>query len=1033
MSRSRNWAAVWLLALTVWMPAPADGQDRSTINLPAEAVEDTYLSSARRGATRTLGGAEQLVLGSDRRFGTQRALVRIDLSQIDGSYDAIEALTLRLPVLEAGGDWSDQPLRVELVAPANADWSAGADERGAEAGSAMWAYRRYSDVRNVQSGEAEHQGWAGAPGLGEPGVDYLSEPVAELVVNPDDGGWLDVVIDDADLLSQWAQDPGANSGLLLTMPGLENAGGTLVLASADAAERRPQASVRLRGYRPESGTPIRFELPEAAQVSLLITDAQGSVVRELMHARAFDAGQHTIIWNGANDSGQPVEPGDYRWRLLHTQGLQAEYLMTLGLSVDHHELWPGNHIGVSGVAVDERGVYLSSGCSEARGFTLMMRPDGERVWTNREFWFDAWQGGHSVAIDGQDLYLLQENHVVQRLSAEDGQGRRARFDVVYDRNAERARPVSSWDQMKRNTVHRTARVDMDARDGALAVSYQDFDAVRWIDGDSGEVLAEAAVPEPLGVALTDGGDVLVISGGAVLRVTRDGQTTTHIPADQLDGPERLSVVPGGDGELLVAEGEPSHQVHRFSAEGELVQTYGREGGRPAEGVYDGSVGFLHMTDIAAAADGSFWIAEAFSAPRRVAHFAGDGGLVREWYGPQMYANRASIDPADPTIVWMDSHWGTLIRARLDYENRSWEVLGTYSYMHPLQPRYVHTGGMWFVRHREGVTYLVRENELSIMRFDEQADRLLPVTQVGTAFYPGGNSGWRIPEAYRPTPEQWDEQAARQRDPGDERSHRPWMFAWHDVDNDGQIQREEMRFYRNLYRWKKTAFVTDDLTFITGINGNWKHDGRWQQLDQRGMTRLPAERWDGLAPTYDYVDGGEFIFENPPVRVGGNVGYWMDDDGAVYSGFNNSRTRRDGSEGRSISAVRWNPDGSFAWAVGQHQARGVPVAGHATQLYRMAGTAHDTVAINSIHHGQTHSWDRDGLWVGNLLDNPVLSDDVPAEAYRLCGENFGGYLVAEPGRDDAAIFLGGTQNATGVYRITGYDRFGRLSGEVTLGD
>src|SRR4051794_28033848 len=75
---------------------------------------------------------------------------------------------------------------------------------------------------------------------------------------------------------------------------------------------------------------IEYKLPRSAQVSVVITDANGKVVRELLHAARRAGGAHAEPWDGLNDAGQPASAGKYRWKLLATQGLTAEYLLTLG-------------------------------------------------------------------------------------------------------------------------------------------------------------------------------------------------------------------------------------------------------------------------------------------------------------------------------------------------------------------------------------------------------------------------------------------------------------------------------------------------------------------------------------------------------------------------------------------------------------------------------------------------------------------------------------------------------------------------------
>ena len=63
-------------------------------------------------------------------------------------------------------------------------------------------------------------------------------------------------------------------------------------------------------------TEIRFSLPEAGTVSLQVFDLQGRKVADLANDQTFEAGTHSVTWNGTDDSGQPMASGIYFTRIL---------------------------------------------------------------------------------------------------------------------------------------------------------------------------------------------------------------------------------------------------------------------------------------------------------------------------------------------------------------------------------------------------------------------------------------------------------------------------------------------------------------------------------------------------------------------------------------------------------------------------------------------------------------------------------------------------------------------------------------------
>ena len=1003
-------------------------------------VEDTSIESTAPDAS--FGGAQTLIVGSD-----AKALIRFSTASLPPG-TKVDHASLELTLEKIDGDWKDAELVVYPVATGAAGWSSGKADGQPENGATCWNYLLYAETKNIQTGLAMHTPMVGQKGFAQAGTDYVNAPLARLKISPGATNFhVSLPLADTKIVQAWIDNPAQNPGVLLVVEGLTpganahavfsssetsapNAGPALVLDTQAAPN-----TMATTGTATGAGV-IHYELKNAGLISLNVYDAQGQVVREMLHAAERSVGPHDEAWDGLDETGQKLPPGNYSWKLLETQGLKAEYLMTLGLSVDYFNLWPGNHLGITGVAADATGVYFGSGCSEARGFVMKMAPDGKQLWAVNRNWFEEWQGPDSLAVDGNNVFLMQENYNIARISADKGTGE-VIWNFVYDPSKPKDRPASTrddggWVKMKLGQATQTSAVDLAAGKGKLVMSYENFGCIRWIDQTTGKKLSEAKVPEPLGVAIDNDGRALVISGGAVLVVDENGPTGLPlISADKLTSPWRLSVN-RTTGDIWVAERGKSQQVKRFSAKGDLLQTFGALGGRPAQGLYDGSVGFRNINAIAAAPDGSFWISEAFAAPRRLAHFGADGKLIREWYGPQMYANRASADPADPSIVWLDSMWGEVIQARVDYANKSWKVLATYSYMDPLQPRYHHEGGMWFVRHVGDKTYLANEDNPDVFLVDEPGRRLVPMFQVGAAFYPGGNAGWQIPPELRPAESPWPGQTAP-----DPRPPAPWDFIWHNTTGGPEIALKDMVFGKELYTFAHQAFVRSDLTYVANVGVSWKEaNNSW--VRQGGASVLKPAMSALGAPVYDMTQAGNLPLKLPPF-LGDTRGIWEDTDGSIFTIHNTTKTR-DGKGpfgvGKTASGIggnfvaKWSADGTLKWIVGHHTAAAKPGPGEVRNFYRIAGTVKGCIAVNDIDYSMTHVWDQDGLWVGRLLENGVTTPTIPADAYVLCGENFGGY-VFENSQDGQIYFLGDSYNATPIYRITGWDKFERQRGAVEL--
>jgi len=344
-----------------------------------------------------------------------------------------------------------------------------------------------------------------------------------------------------------------------------------------------------------------YSLTRDARVSLNIYDAGGQVVRELLHAAPRKKGANAEIWDGLDEQGKPAAAGKYTWKLLSTQGLKAEYLMTLGTNPTlAWATWPGNHLGVSAVAVDQDGAYFSGGTGESTPVLVKQTLDGQKRLWDIPGWLDAWSGG--VAMDSMNGKIWMFNGgQVWRIDAATGKPE-VKLETRWEDKDETAPPPLDW--ASRN-------LDMAAGQDQLVLSYTAHNAIRWYDAD-GKKLDEANVSAPLGITVAPDGGVLVISKDTVVQITRENKTPRAVITNGLSGAYRLRV-DSTNGDILVAERGGDNQVKRFSGKGKLLRAYGKKGGRPMNGVYD-PLGFNSICDIAADGLGGFFMVED-TAPR----------------------------------------------------------------------------------------------------------------------------------------------------------------------------------------------------------------------------------------------------------------------------------------------------------------------------------------------------------------------------------------------------------------------------------
>ena len=774
---------------------------------------------------------------------------------------------------------------------------------------------------------------------------------------------------------------------------------------------------------------IPFTLDKPGNVSAAIYDAQGGLVRELLHAAPKTAGGHALIWDGLDRDGGALPAGEYTWKLLQTPGLKATYLMSLGSNFPPGDNWrtacgPGTHSSPFGIAVDESGVYVAANTTEnIETCMLKMSPDGaSRLWTALHP--RPWDGALSLAVDDGEIFMLgHHKHIDGRVALAQ---RRKQLLYVYEaatgRLAKRtvagtavgAYPVMIDVQWDHATDDMDAS-DMDAHAGVLVVAYKKRNALRWYDPQTGKLLDTAEVPSPAGLTVGADGVVFVSTGDRIVKLSQ----TKRAPSDfitGLDKPGRLDV-DHASGELLVYE-SGTQQIKRFSSTGALLNTYGAPGGRQ-EGLYDEAAksNFAGFADLCADGKGGFYVTEATAAPRRSAHFAKDGALTREWYGGQRWAPHAAPEGDDPNVMWVCSQYGWVMRVLVDYERKSWSVHSCYRYKglaDGLVDDSWNEGGYFRVYKHDGATYLALETLPTILKVDEKNWRLVPSTVCGLLRYsPQFLKDWFGKNASYQT-----------------------AYQWNDANGDGLPQQAEVTFYE---KGIPNAFEPHTASDFSCFMATGDSKERW-------VNRFVVTAWNAAgSPVYGTMPEGERL-ASMPSRFDPN--HFADTRWSVFMGRDPKTSSlyaalndwtRNWCDYADSFMQKWAPDGTAQWTVGQ-LSRGLTVPGDVrTHLRGIAGFAHDcVVAIDNdggsntqrLYGNLSYVWDPDGLFVGGLMDTSDFAD-IANHWYQLGGEFCHASVATLPGGD--VLFFGNWENEVRVYRISGWNGWQRQSGTFHLNE
>ncbi len=818
-----------------------------------------------------------------------------------------------------------------------------------------------------------------------------------------------------------------------------------------------------------AGSSLNFVVDRPGLVSAAVYDRDGVLVRTLLRAEPMEAGKHKLAWDGLDRLGRPQPPGDYTVRILCKPPFQREFIMQVGVnpSSKPYDPWVGDFAGASSVAVDETGMYISSANAEANLMIIKQSLDGKkRMWGETDP--DPWRGGLSLGTDGKTVYVLQQNGYIILFDAKTGK-HTGRWDIISEGPPPKGRDAIRKRRRATYTSHGPiASFDMDIHGSTRVVCRRDKNLVLWLD-EKGAWASKVKIKEPRAVAVGPGGTAYVISGTSVLSVTRQGRNKRVISG--LVNPWRLTYDLTND-DLLVAEGPDDWRVKRFSATGTFKRAYGRKGGRK-EGVYD-PADFYQYTDITADGRGGFFIAEPRNPPRRVAHFNGDGKLVREWYGGLAFFSPNAIDPRDPTQVWYHATIRGIVLAEVDYGKKTWAVKETFNFADKAdglgRRLSVHSANKFYVRYHDGKRHIVFDTFPPSV-FHHHDGKLEPVV-IGNR---------------RPVFPQPEEIARIMTGSDDKETIDQWIkkhiadykgrmygikntYLWTDKNGDRMPQAKEISLHMlgNTYHGPGAGvFVGKDFSVLCG-SGDFhpvrKRHGMPNQF-YTSIARLKPSSWSGDVPQYRLpakaaaMDIAPMYVEPHSDKYSGRAGVrhtYEDNEGALYAFYQwggGLGTFPNNQGGRYSRLTKWNVKGKRRWSVGR-KAMGVPCStrgqfsptapGCFHYPARIAGEMRGTIVVCDRVVNPGMAWTKDGLFAGSFFPGRV-KDGLPGWVYEwqahwdtrgkrdsiINHDSLEGGSITE--HKGNVYYLSPGRNSVVVYRVHGYDvaEWTRISQNVRL--
>jgi len=785
---------------------------------------------------------------------------------------------------------------------------------------------------------------------------------------------------------------------------------------------------------PHPPIPVHFTLPEDGDVTLVIEDASGKRVRNLVSQAPFPKGENTAWWDGTDDLGRDVAaanhglyfippnfviPGSYTVRGLWHKPLDLRYEFAIYApgdppwpTTDPSGGWMTSHTPAScavfipgtkapgGQPLIGIGAYVSEGGSAFSWLNLDGKKIGGRGWIG-----GAWTGAQYVAGDfGPESEPNVAAYVGAVVLGNKKYGVNGKIEVRLTKLttlvAGGDKPVLKQEilldppptppagTVSGTTIPQTADYlgGLAAYNGMLVISETALNKLVFIDAKAGEITGEAPLSDPRALAFDSQGRLLVLSGQTLLRYPA-GASASNLPAPEtlvtgLEQPRGITLDTAG--RIYIADQGNSQQVKAFSPDGKPLGVYGKPGA-PKAGPYD-PLHMNHPKGIAVDSNGRLWVTEDDFQPKRVSAWNPDGTLWKAWYGGPQYGGGGILDSKqigaflyNGMEFQLDWQKGSYRLSRIFYRTGEENLQLAFRSAPPEAPVYFN-----------GKRYLsdcydsnATGGQGSAFLFLDKGDggAVVPVAGAGRA------GEWPIlkTDAFKAL---WPQGL----DPLGNNLKNAAFFIWSDLNGDGQVQPEEVKIIAGN---SGGITVGDDGSFLVSHLG--------PDPDHQHATRFKPVRFtEQGAPVYDIASGEALAPAQFPGGDGGDQ-LLAGTDGWLVMTSAPPPFSKLGLGGAKNGIPAWSYPSLWPGLHPSHNAAVPTEPGMLVGTTRLLGdlvTSKGSEAgplffINS-NQGNIYAFTQDGLFVANLFGDfrqvPYWEMPAPARGMRvndlsLGGENF----------------------------------------------
>ena len=786
---------------------------------------------------------------------------------------------------------------------------------------------------------------------------------------------------------------------------------------------------------------IAYALPKDARVSLAIEDASGKRIRNLVPGLPRKAGKNTEKWDGLDDAGKPVAPGEYAFKALYHDGIRANYALSFAnpgnpswQTDDGRGAFYGDHTEPQAAAAAGDFIALATPMGEAGKHLIATDLEGQRLWglSNRV----AFDGGRiSLATDGKILWVASEGKQSMLYRVDIATGRYAPWEIMQkDKDGNEFKPVdllvsdlpglgaspTAANKVGLNHSQVFSSVPnlcgISCQKGILAAAFRRENEVRRLDANTGTVLSAIKVEAPQAVAYTPTGEIVILSKGLLLIAGADGRVR---PLSAQAYADAWGIAVGADGLIYVSVRGADMNVKVLGADGNPLREIGQRGGRPQHGAFIAGA-MRNPAGIAIDSRNRLWVTEETDNPKRTSVWdVKTGKLLKDLSGTTSYAGAGTVNPFDATMGFSDNtvyrlDWKTGASQPVYSIGKSDDPDAIFKpSVHDITSRLVKKKNLLYV-YTTGAARGAREVQVTL--FDGKNWR--SAAHLGVVVQ-GKDTNGDFAKYQHPFFAGHDKQ----------------RYAWADENGDGIVQPAELQFSDiqidgtpvdlGSYYWGQLPDTDGTVTYTVSkrnelvqfpVTGQTKAGAPIYDLAKFRVIR-PDQPVIGKGNGEGQIIGGSqgriYLNQDPVIMV--------EQSGHVVGGYPNPHTSVHGSHDAKAARP--------GYLIGPSSFLGVIQVGDTAK-----GGAGEVFCLNG-NLGENYLFTYDGLFIQSLFKDTRGWFESPAHAIRgmpldaitAGGESFGGNFVRTT---DGRTYLTNGGTDARVIEITGLESIKRFSGKFT---